>query len=396
MQDKFLFLDLNGIKIACKKMRYFKENTMKKITRRDFIKTMAVGGAALGLNPVGPVFASELANKRLESTGKDIVSIVKIKNDNVDYAVREAIDLIGGIRSITEGNERIILKPNLVSPTPTDTTKPEVIEALTRLMLEAEKDVSIGEGTAAAGPNFRPSAFGKVCSTKDPEMLKDIQKLTYFKLGYSDLAKILKVPLLNLHVGEMSKVKVPHGFVFKEISLHHSLTETDLLCSVPMMKTHGLATVTLGMKNLIGVYPGQVYGTVRSAVHTEAAKVEPSGTASAIVDMVQANKLGLVVVDASTAMEGQGPSRHNGGRLVKMNLIIAGTNPLATDMVTANIMGFEPREISTFVWAWKAGMTPTSLHEIEIRGEKIDGVRKNFLRPRVVPWSVIRGYGPPC
>ncbi len=28
------------------------------------------------------------------------------------------------------------------------------------------------------------------------------------------------------------------------------------------------------------------------------------------------------------------------GNLVKMDLIIAGTNPLATDMVAANVMGF--------------------------------------------------------
>jgi uncharacterized protein (DUF362 family) len=67
------------------------------------------------------------------------------------------------------------------------------------------------------------------------------------------------------------------------------------------------------MKNLIGLYPGQVYGTVRSALHADAAKVEPSGTASIIVDMVRASKVGLVVVDASMAMEGQGPSTMQGG-----------------------------------------------------------------------------------
>jgi len=82
--------------------------------------------------------------------------------------------------------------------------------------------------------------------------------------------------------------------------------------------------------------------------------------------------------------------------LVKMNLIIAGTNPLVTDMVAAYIMGFQPREISTFVWAWKAGMGPSSLNDIEIRGEKLRNVRKNFLSPTVVPWAAISQYGPPC
>ena len=150
------------------------------------------------------------------------------------------------------------------------------------------------------------------------------------------------------------------------------------------------------MKNLIGLYPGEVYGTVRSAVHSDAAKVEKSGTASAIVDMVRANKMGLVVIDASTAMQGQGPSVHQGGQLVKMDLVIAGTNPLATDMTAAALMGFQPGEISTFDWAWKAGMTPTSLNEIEIRGGKLNDVRQNFMRPTIYPWDAIRGYGPPC
>jgi uncharacterized protein (DUF362 family) len=287
-----------------------------------------------------------------------------------------------------------MLKPNLVNQKPSDTTKPAVIKALAQLMKEAGKDVSVGEGSAIAGPNIHPS--GDVCATKDREMLSDIQRIVFDTLGYSDLGRSLGIPLINLHTGRMSRVQIPNGFVYKEISLHHSLTETDLLCSVPMMKTHSLATVTLGMKNLIGVYPGQIYGTVRSEVHRRAALVEASGTASAIVDMVRANKLGLVVVDASMAMQGQGPTVNGGGQLLKIDLIIAGTNPLATDMIAASIMGFRPEEISTFVWAWKAGMRPKNLNEIEIRGENLQDVGKHFLRPTVYPWTAISGFGPPC
>jgi len=368
---------------------------MKKISRRDFMKTVAVGGAALGIGNIVSLNALK-SSAAISNPDKPVVSVVKIKNGNVDYAVRQAIDLLGGIKEITTGKERIMLKPNLVSPEPRDVTKVDVIKALAQLMKDAEKDVLIGEGSAAAGPNFRPGIFGNVCRTKDIEALDNIQQNVFNRLGYSELEKSIKVPLVNLHTGEMSKVKIPDGFVYKEVSLHHSLTEIDLLCSVPMMKTHGLATVTLGMKNLIGVYPGQVYGTVRSSVHSEAAKVEDSGTASAIVDMVRANKLGLVVIDASVAMQGQGPSVHQGGQLVNMDLIIAGMNPLAADMAAAYLMGFQPEEISTFFWAWKAGMKPTSLNEIEIRGAKLDDVKKNFSRPAVYPWHAISNYGPPC
>ncbi|HEX6035795.1 MAG TPA: DUF362 domain-containing protein, partial [Anaerolineales bacterium] len=106
-----------------------------------------------------------------------------------------------------------------------------------------------------------------------------------------------------------------------------------------------------------------------------------------ILDMVRANKLGLVVIDGSTAMEGNGPSN---GVLVPMDIIIAGTNPLATDMVAANVMGFEPDEIPTFVWAHKTGMQPQSLDEIEIMGENVSNVRRKFARPQLTSWNAIR------
>jgi len=132
-----------------------------------------------------------------------------------------------------------------------------------------------------------------------------------------------------------------------------------------------------------------VYQSVRGHMHDLTSEVDPTGAAAAIVDMVRANKLGLTVVDGSMAMEGNGPSV---GPVFKMDVIVAGTNPLATDMVAAALMGFEPREVPTFAWANKAGMTPESLDEIEIRGEPLADIRRPFARPQVYRWKDIRGY----
>jgi uncharacterized protein (DUF362 family) len=120
-----------------------------------------------------------------------------------------------------------------------------------------------------------------------------------------------------------------------------------------------------------------------------AAKVEPTAASAVVVDMVRASKLGLVVVDASTAMEGDGPSS---GPLVKMDAIVAGTNPVATDMVAAAVMGFEPKDVPVFEWAGKAGLKPTSLDEIEVRGAPIGTVRRSFARPRLWAWDAIRPF----
>jgi uncharacterized protein (DUF362 family) len=72
-----------------------------------------------------------------------------------------------------------------------------------------------------------------------------------------------------------------------------------------------------------------------------------------------------------------------------MGLIVAGTNPLATDMVAAQAMGFKMEEIPTFTFAQQAGMKPTNLEEIEVRGQKIGDVRRVFKKPAVVRWENI-------
>jgi uncharacterized protein (DUF362 family) len=328
--------------------------------------------------------------KEIRSDGQennDVVSIVKIKDGEIERAVEEAIDLLGGIESLTQGKARIMLKPNLVSNDPRATTKPQVISALAQLMKDAGKEVSIGEGSAAAsGFNYEN---GEVYRTMNPETLDAMQRFVFDTLGYTELSRSLDVPLINLNVGDMVEVAVPNGYAYQKITLHRSLTEIDLLCSVPMMKTHVLATVTLGMKNLIGLYPGSIYKTVRAGVHDHSAEAGSPGIAFEILDMVRVNKLGLVVIDGSTAMEGNGPSD---GDLLPMNIIIAGANPLATDMIAANVMGFEPDEIPTFVWARKAGMQPQNLDEVEVRGEKISSVRRLFKKPDLVTWDQIRSF----
>jgi uncharacterized protein (DUF362 family) len=347
---------------------------LHELNRREFLLT---GAAALAAGPL-------VAARR---TPRPVVSIVRIKNGRIDAAVEEAIDLLGGIRRVARGKDTILLKPNLVFDDRNATTKPEVVRALARLMKGAGKEVSIGEGSAAAsGFNVKGA---EIFRTRKRDILDPMQQHVFDQLGYTELAKALRVPLVNLHSGELVDVAVPGAFVFDKLTIHRSLTEVDLLCSVPMMKTHQLATVTLGMKNLVGLFPGTVYQSVRGHMHDVASKVEPTAASAVVVDMVRANKLGLVVVDGSMAMEGNGPSS---GPLVKMDVIVAGENPVATDMVSAGIMGFGPKDVPTFEWTNKAGLKPTSLEEIEVRGEPIEKVRRAFARPQLVAWNAIRPF----
>jgi uncharacterized protein (DUF362 family) len=354
----------------------------KNYSRRKFIRTGIGAGIAISAGPLAFCTNSQKPGNR-----NFIVSIVKIKDNNIGYAVEKAIDLLGGIKSVTRGKDRIMLKPNLVFESPDCTTKPEVIQTLAKLMKNSGKDVCIGEGSAAAG-GFNTSEEG-IFRTKKQDILDGMQKYVFDQLGYTDLAQTMNIPLINLHNGEMVDVPVTDGYLFDKITLHRSVAETDLLCSVPMMKTHVLATVTLSMKNLIGVYPGTVYYAVRSWLHDHAAEKGSPGIAYEIVDMQKVVKTGLVVIDASTAMEGDGPS---GGTLVDMGLIIAGTNPLAADMVATQIMGFIYEEVPSISLALKTRLGPFSMDEIEIRGENIEDVQRTFKPPNIQPWNNINSW----
>jgi uncharacterized protein (DUF362 family) len=105
--------------------------------------------------------------------------------------------------------------------------------------------------------------------------------------------------------------------------------------------------------------------------------------------MVKACTPGLTVIDGSTSMEGNGPTD---GDLVKTDLIVAGTNPLATDMVAAKIMGFHKNEVAILAMAIRSGMKPTSLDQVEIRGEQLESVQMAFKRPEMVPWGEINSW----
>jgi len=346
----------------------------KHISRREFVVTGVIGtlGIASGFTFTDP---------------NPVVSVVRIKDDQIGLAVEEAIELLGGIEEVCRDKQRIMLKPNLVGPDPRCTTKPEVVKALAILMKNAGREVCIGEGSAAA-PGFNADEEG-VHFSKDPGILDPMQQYVFDQLGYTEMAGTLEIPLINLHSGDMVEVEVPNAYVYNKITVHKSLSEIDLLCSVPMMKTHVLARVTLGMKNLIGLYPGSAYCSVRSCIHNESYERKSPCVSFEIIDMVKACPPGLTVIDGSTSMEGNGPTE---GDLVKTDLIIAGTNPLATDMVAAKIMGFHKNEVAQFAMAFRVGMKPTSMDRIEIRGEQLETVQMAFKRPEMVPWGDIKDW----
>jgi uncharacterized protein (DUF362 family) len=122
--------------------------------------------------------------------------------------------------------------------------------------------------------------------------------------------------------------------------------------------------VTLGMKNMFGLLPDKF----KSKYHAK-------GISKVIVDINTVLKPVLTVIDGFVGMEGRGPT---GGTPVKMDLIIAGKDVVATDATASRIMGFEPTEIAHIRRAYEKGLG--NMNDVEVVGAKLDDVRRVFKR----------------
>jgi uncharacterized protein (DUF362 family) len=72
-------------------------------------------------------------------------------------------------------------------------------------------------------------------------------------------------------------------------------------------------------------------------------------------------------------MEGRGPTD---GTPVKMDLIVAGRDVVATDATCARIMGLNPKDIKHIRTAHQKGLG--QIDDIEIVGSKLSDVKRSF------------------
>ncbi|MHB1419844.1 MAG: DUF362 domain-containing protein [Bacillota bacterium] len=281
---------------------------------------------------------------------KGQVSIVKIQERNaetVKVAVKQAIDLVGGLESIVKAGQTVIIKPNLAAP-PSDSnqganTSPLVCKAIADLVKDLGARPIIAESSAVG---------------VDTELA--YQVMGYDKLrdeGY-EVVDLKKTPTVSL--------QIPDGKVRKEVVTFQPVLDADVIITVPVMKTHDQAVATLSLKNQKGLYTDKY----KRLAHRLALFDQ-------VVDLNTVLKPGLAVVDGLICQEGLGPIF---GVPVEMNLILAGTDMVAVDTVAGLVMGFEPNEIPITRAAAERGMGIADLELIEVVGAQIDEVKRRFLR----------------
>jgi len=276
------------------------------------------------------------------------IDLNKASLDSVTKLVKNAIYASCDFKNLV-ANKSVLIKPNLVRPIPfklCTTTDPRVIYSVALLTREAgAAKIIVGEK-----PGWKLSARSVFETVKVGEVLKD-----------------LDVEMCYFDEEECLEANIPNARVFSRIRVPRVVLESDIIINLPKMKTHMHTLVSLGIKNLYGL----ILDDQRLLYHRNDLNYK-------LVDILRLKAPSLTVTDGIWPMEGQAP--HYGEAVKDFNVIVAGTDVVATDAVTCSIMGIEPFEVDTIRIAHMEGLGCGDLKRIRIVGEKPEGVRRYFKR----------------
>jgi uncharacterized protein (DUF362 family) len=177
---------------------------------------------------------------------------------------------------------------------------------------------------------------GTVAIGEGPGHQRDTE-LVVETAGLKPHLKERRVTFVDLNRDELVKVHLKARYSgLGMLWLPRTVLASDLIVSMPKIKTHHWAGVTLSLKNMFGIVPGMKYGWPKNILHWH-------GIHESILDICGTVPVDFVIADGIRAMEGDGPLL---GPERQLNRIVLSDDPVAADATCARLMGFAPERIT--------------------------------------------------
>lgn len=326
---------------------------MATMDRRTFLSRAAIAAGAIG--------AATLVGERIVRYREDrpwddaafappgTARVAVLRATSYDVGLEDAVG--DGLRAIGADvrGARVVLKPNLVEfdeRTAINTDPRLVAAAVVALRRLGATEVVVGEG-----PGHRRDTQFVITSS-----------------GLLEALEAVDARFVDLNTDAISRVPLRSSYTaLGELWLPRTIADADVVISMPKMKTHHWAGLTLSLKNCFGCVPGRVYGWPKNALHW-------AGIQQSILDVAAAVRPDYAIVDGIVGMEGNGPIS---GTPIAANVLIFGDDPVATDVIGARVMGFDPEKVDYLAEAARF-LGQGDVDRIRSEGEDIDDVTTDF------------------
>lgn len=279
-----------------------------------------------------------------------LLAAADYRNDTIESALNELLLPLGGMTTFVKPGQKVLIKPNMLAgkePELAVTTHPAVVRAVIRLAQAAGGSVAVGDSPGVGSPR-------KVAE----------------KCGI--MAVIEETGAEFAPFDESVPVHIRSG-TFHQLEIARDILNADVIINLPKLKTHQMMGLTCGVKNLFGA----VVGMRKPRLHLQAG-TDKAFFALMLLELAEHIAPTLTIVDAITAMEGDGPGS---GDPIHLGALLAGASAQAVDTVATALVGMQPRQVWTQQKALDTGRPLARLEELELHGTALETLRPAAFRP---------------
>lgn len=280
-----------------------------RLTRRGLFR---FAGSAAGLYIItGKTRRAFAADSREPSIAADPVAahraslagkVAVARNDDPYKNTLKAIALLGGMKAFLKPGARVVVKPNIGwnrTPASCATTNPDVVKAV------VEECVKAGAG--------KVEVYDRTCEDR---------RRSYARSGIEAAAKAAGATVRFVEDYEFVDRPIPRAKVLARWPVIESLLTADAVINVPIAKDHDTATLTMCMKNLMGVMGGN-----RGEIHTNLGQK--------LADFNTLVVPTLNILDANSILIARGPQGGTADDIRNPRMVIAGVEASTVDAFAA-------------------------------------------------------------
>ena len=268
-------------------------------------------------------------------------------------AIKAVLHPLGGMTAFVKPGQKVLIKPNLLSgkaPEQAVTTHPEIVRAVIKLAQEAGGEVSVGDSPGIGSPETVARKAGILAVIEETGC------------NFAPFAKAVAI--------------TPSKGTFHQFEVAEEIIAADVIINLPKLKSHQMMGLTCGIKNMFGA----IVGLRKPQLHLQAG-VDKAFFALMLIELCEAIKPTLTIVDAVVGMDGEGPGS---GDPIDIGAIMAGRNPQVIDTVATELVGMQPRQVFTQQKAIDTQRPFTLLDQLELCGESLKNLKISTFRPAIM------------